>query len=421
MIRHWILFGLCWLVLVFAGVANGQAPATYGFSGDGCGNWRPLEPIAVGNEYLPNQCGPNGCGVPFFRGGGQIQYQPYQGGGGIQMRPRGEPFRFPAMCEVEGGMGCHIGNQLVLTCTHGAKGTVTYQGQRYSAQVIVESPTQGGCDATILKCDAPFTQAIDLLPATPPTGTEVAWQGGTARIIRVDATSMWVAGRFRLGDSGGPIWTREGIVGVVSAVRTDGANESIGANAEACTRLLVQARLRLGISSSSGPAAINPGGTVPPPAQGAGSQCPPCAGLSAVEKRVETLEQFRDRMIAESKGKTLVAVEWQQQVDSRLTHIEQQVEDTASKGRVSAIEDGMNKINGALAGVGDRLKAVEDRPQYKPDYDQLAGEVLKRLPPVKLEQVDMEGAVIQEAAAPLGKPLKLRLKPIKPGATADAR
>jgi hypothetical protein len=46
------------------------------------------------------------------------------------------------------------------------------------------------------------------------------------------------------------------------------------------------------------------------------------------------------------------------------------------------------------------------------DYDQLAAEVLQRLPPVRLQKIDAEGVVLAELSEPLGKPLKLRFTPV---------
>lgn len=396
---------IVWAILGACGVSFGQQPATYGFSSDGNGGWRAVEPIAIGNEYTPSQCGPGGCGISFGGGIGIQRYQAPQSGGGIQIRPQSEPLRFPAMCQVEGGLGCHVGHHLVLTCSHGSKGTVTYQGQRYPAQVVADSPTEGGADITILKCDAPFTMAIAILPATPPVGSEIAWQGGLARIIRVDADSLWVDQRWRLGDSGGPIWTRAGIVGVVSATRTDGTRESVGANAEACTRLLAIAWQRLGISSSVPPDSST-GGDLPSqpqesgPSDQSGGHGSPCEGLSQLQDRVETLEEFRDRMIAESSGKTLVSVVWKQQVDSRLTHVEASVDELLAA----------SPVPGPPGPPGADGKDGQPGPPGKDatvDYDHLTAEVLKRLPSRPVQFLDGNGNVASEQIVEAGQPIQI--------------
>ena len=48
------------------------------------------------------------------------------------------------------------------------------------------------------------------------------------------------------------------------------------------------------------------------------------------------------------------------------------------------------------------------------DYEQLAAEVIKRLPPVRLQTIKADGTMLQESSAPLGQPIKLRLVPITP-------
>lgn len=49
------------------------------------------------------------------------------------------------------------------------------------------------------------------------------------------------------------------------------------------------------------------------------------------------------------------------------------------------------------------------------DYDQLAAAVVARLPPQRLQLVDDQGAILEEGRAPLGDPIKLKLKPIRKG------
>ena len=49
------------------------------------------------------------------------------------------------------------------------------------------------------------------------------------------------------------------------------------------------------------------------------------------------------------------------------------------------------------------------------DYDELAAEVVKRLPPVRLQTITAKGVLIQEASAPLGLPVRLRLVPVQSG------
>lgn len=162
-------------------------------------------------------------------------------------RPPGEPVRFPEWeCDVQGGMGFHVGSHLVVTCYHGEHSEITYRGQTYPATYICGSTTNED-DIAILHCPtAPFTHWMNLATSSPPVGTIVFWQGGNGRILRYDSSTMYVDAKYRLGDSGGPVWTENG--GVCSIVSAVCPTDSIGPRVEVIRVQLEKAKAILGIS-----------------------------------------------------------------------------------------------------------------------------------------------------------------------------
>lgn len=155
-------------------------------------------------------------------------------------RPPGEQVKYPtAECDIQGGMGFHVGDGLVVTCHHGEHSIVTYQGVDYPATYICGSPLSES-DIAILKTDAPFTQQMRLADSPPSPGTRISWQGGSGRIIRYDSDTMYVGVKYRLGDSGGPVWGENGdVCSLVSAVCSD---HSIGPRIEEIHKQVAIAR-----------------------------------------------------------------------------------------------------------------------------------------------------------------------------------
>lgn len=162
-------------------------------------------------------------------------------------RPQGEPPRYPEWeCDIQGGMGFHVGDHLVVTCYHGPHSVVTYHGQDYPATFICGSSTQEA-DIAILHCpSAPFTQWMHLATSSPPAGTPIYWQGGSGRVLRYNGDMMVVSSLYRMGDSGGPVWTAGGgVCSIVSAVSSD---HSIGARVEIIRKYVEQAKQQINVS-----------------------------------------------------------------------------------------------------------------------------------------------------------------------------
>lgn len=182
-------------------------------------------------QTAAGQCIGGNCPLP---SGGLFAPQPQQ-----QQRPPGEPLKYPGwMCYVEGGLGFHVGGGLVATCYHGSSKEVTYQGKTYPARYITGRSLNAG-DVAILKTDIEFKETVHVCDASPPIGAVVFWQGGSGRVTGKDADSLYVSCHYRLGDSGGPVWTADGVVSIVSATSPAG---SIGANAETITQCIAEAK-----------------------------------------------------------------------------------------------------------------------------------------------------------------------------------
>ncbi len=160
------------------------------------------------------------------------------------VRPDNEPLKYPDwMCKVEGGMGFHVGDGLVATCYHGSSKSVTYKGQTYPASYICGTPTNQG-DIAILKTSAPFAADVRVCQRSPQAGASVRWQAGAGRVMGFSQFTIHTDCPFRLGDSGGPVWTREGVVSLVSATRPVGGGrvDSIGPSAELLCKYITMAR-----------------------------------------------------------------------------------------------------------------------------------------------------------------------------------
>lgn len=176
--------------------------------------------MAVG-QCVDDSCGIGvGAGVNIGRLGVGAQVE-------IGLRPRGEKLSSPAMCLINGGLGVHLGNGVVLSCGHGEQGPCVYKGVTYQTQVLYinysgrggnQNINDAGGDISILRVNAPFDHKVHLAASEPQPGTRVYWQGGAGTVKSYSGPWMWVNGRCRSGDSGSPVWNEQGkVVGVVTA------------------------------------------------------------------------------------------------------------------------------------------------------------------------------------------------------------
>lgn len=200
-----------------------------------------LTPLSATGQCPGGVCPPTSYGGISFDSSFQLGIRRMA----AQHRPQGEPVRYPEWeCDIQGGMGAHIGGHIVITCFHGEHSIVTYKGQDYPAQYICGSPTREA-DIAVLYCPtAPFTQWMRLADSSPPTGTTIYWQGGSGKVLQYTDQTMYVSALYRLGDSGGPVWTAGG--GICSIVSAVGENHSIGASVEAIRKYVEQAQQILG-------------------------------------------------------------------------------------------------------------------------------------------------------------------------------
>ena len=348
---------ILWLVLctLWMPAAFGQMPATF---------------LAEDVFIQPAQCGPSGCGI----GIGTWRSAPPARGSGLPVRPQNEPLAFEGMCQIEGGLGVHVGDGIVVTCFHGGHDTITLDGRTYPAQLLASSPTNEH-DVAVLRTAAPFRMKIAIATTEPAIGATVSWQGNSGTVLRYDAGSMRIRGRCRLGDSGSPIWIQEGLVGVLSATRTDGTPEFLGARLSVIRQLVAAARSRIGVPSEQPPA--NSGRETAPPANGS----PDC---TAVETKVADID------------KRLLVVEGTiRECGKKLVPIADRVESHTQQ--ITALTVQVNNLT-------QRLDAIKSTP---PDYDAIAAEVAKRLPKREVQFLDSHGNVAAKQVVAIGEPIKI--------------
>ena len=326
----WLIVGTIWVAAVVA--AHGQSPSTVLAEGTPVSGWHAAETI-------PAQCGPSGCGIGIGIQRWQYRPSPMQMPG---IRSQTEAYQLPdLMCAVEGGMGVHVGDGLVVTCNHGSKATIDYRGSRYHATLVL---ADAEADVAILRASCRFERRIGLSRSRPPSGSTVYWQGGAGKILSYDANTMWLACRFRLGDSGGPVWVADGLVGVVSAVRSDGTNESIAGNWDAIVKLVSAARTQLGLAplpelepqqSSPAPAAGIPSPVsqnLPGGDAATGPAADYVAKLDEIRSEIAAWRQQQGQAIAKAEAnvsvqiqaaeKRLVPIEWADKMDGRVGQLE---------------------------------------------------------------------------------------------------
>ncbi|MFA6245169.1 MAG: hypothetical protein WC655_29770, partial [Candidatus Hydrogenedentales bacterium] len=249
-------------------------------------------------------------------------------------------------------------------------------------------------DTSVLRAKAVSTAQYLDLDEPPKVGETVFWCGysargyisGNARVIGYEGAQIIITGEVPNGTSGGPIYTRRGIVGVLTECRQyEGqAWQTYGPCFPVLRRLL---------KIALPPYPNRPGVIVPKPCPTVVCPLPipapdtpqPAVDISALQARIEALE-------------------------AKVAALEKMPGPTGPRGPPGpAGKDGRDGSNGTNGKDGNPA-------QLQPiPIDQIAEEITKRLKPIHV-QVVKNGKVIQSVDVPLGGTLPLRLVPVSAGA-----
>jgi len=143
------------------------------------------------------------------------------------------------------------GTATALTAAHCLKDatavTIERQGATIAALEAVIAPDD---DLALLVFDTPFNDGYTIAPLskTPAEASAIGWDKGTG-LVACELDQLIAKGVFRFpcgmlpGASGGPVLTDAGIVGVISALGSDGHNSATAL--DALTQVSAWARIPL--------------------------------------------------------------------------------------------------------------------------------------------------------------------------------
>jgi hypothetical protein len=172
---------------------------------------------------------------------------------GGAMRPAAAPDWIARIVASDGkhSSGACIGDGLVVSCAHGLSAGVSItvifrDGRRQPATIAAQDHAH---DLTLLRVDTQPKNTLALAePAMQGTSVRVGGYGSrdqyaelTTRVLGYEKKTIVIRGSVRQGDSGGPIYTDAGLVGVVSECRHSGGPWSTaGASVVVVRKLLDQ-------------------------------------------------------------------------------------------------------------------------------------------------------------------------------------
>lgn len=315
------------------------------------------------------------------------------------------------------GSGTLIGKNethgLVLTCWHlfrDRSPTVVLimfpDGQHYGAAIKQLDPNNDLAMLLIFAPSAPSTGVGELREGT--TYWCSGYGGGAWRAVsghvegyglpqRAEFPSAYITGAVRPGDSGGGVYTHDGIL-VAVVWGTNGRSTAVTFGTPLLTFVAPYFAMRE-CSEWDVPMSSCPGGRcpvqpiprnpnvrpitpAPPPGNGGvGTFGCPCG------PKWEALEGRLGALGCDCQAK------WD-----------------ALEGRLKALEDKLAAVdnrpfNGAIS---DRISRLEARPQIEPGA--LARAIIASLPPINVRNVDANGNVISDTEVPLGGNLNLRVR-----------
>jgi hypothetical protein len=291
----------------------------------------------------------------------------------------------------------------ILTAAHvvqqASGATVTFRnGTRRQARALWRDAK--GSDSAAVIIDDPGIAPIPVAGIQPRSGDYVVacgygeqgkLIGQMAEVQRINGTDLWMVGKLRSGDSGGPVFNSDGqVCGVNSASSQPGATgqENIAASTEYVSAFVTRVAGRCG-----------PGGCPPAPRGWQngdvmpGQPRPPAeqpnldALAQQVADKLSAANQARwEKFLAEVKAGACKCAE-QKPVDA-----------DALAAAVAAKLEG--KYAGAFADIQNRLTALENKPVQKPDHSALQ----KQLDGLN-SRIDKAGITLEiyDAPPPSGK------------------
>ena len=218
-----------------------------------------MVPVVPNADYSENIFG-KGCNI--FGGGSRCGPQPqrnYQPGPPRPAQPARQvvPTRPPAgnrhaaevqiKSEVDGrsqhGTGCIVlykGQQFILTCAHifepGWKAYVKINKQWVETTILTSGAI---ADIAILKAPRQHPNPLTLAATHAAPGTKIVQAGRIGTVLGYEGGNIKVKCFARGGDSGGPITSSQGIVGIVTEYSpTDQGGATIGPNVKLIAELL---------------------------------------------------------------------------------------------------------------------------------------------------------------------------------------
>lgn len=135
------------------------------------------------------------------------------------------------------GTATHIGEGRWLTAQHAITAKhpqIIHEGRPYPIQILDTDPD---ADLALCTCDAPIEWALPIAPTPPATGQTIQTARGPAKILTQNATSIQITGLACPGDSGGPIWSKGGLCGIISAISRHPTPNTTGPSWDAIQRI----------------------------------------------------------------------------------------------------------------------------------------------------------------------------------------
>ncbi len=363
-----------------------------------------IEAIAAAWCFGQNQCGPGGCGVGQQCGGQPPAWQPqqleWQPANGAARQPQPQRRESPSPCVVQiisrrgdhgkNGTGTIVslknGEATIVSCAHilaaGYTPAIRYSDGNESPATILS--TDALTDSSVLRANAPPSARYLDLDADPQPGEQVSWCGyssrgyvsGAARVIGYEGASLVISGNVPEGTSGGPVYTSRGLVAVLTECRQAPGEpwQTLGPCA-----LLLRRKLAVVLVPqptqvvSRPPTPTTPVATLPlPPAPDTPpADAGPCASIGPLLERLDKIE-------------------------ARLAAIK--------------IQPGPPGLPGKDGKDGTPGRDGKDAELQPINVDDLAKEVAKKLPPIRIRTLNLDGSIHQEVQARLGD--LVILKPI---------
>ena len=314
-----------------------------------------------------------------------------------------------SIVSIQGGVAT------VLSCAHvlaaGYSPSIVYaNGHAMPATVVSVDAMR---DTSVLQATSIASALLMPIADPPAIGATVSWCGyskrgyvaGTARVLGYDGEALVITGQCPQGTSGGPVYTPRGVVGTIAEC-TKPADQPW--HTHGASSIVLRRILRLALP----PYPNLPGIIVPksPPNDIANLPLPdPCEPVVGENTTVPTVP-----LITESIALRL------DKIEAMLAEISNNPQPSPPGPAGPTGAPGQEGKAGAVGPMGPKGQVGLRGPpgnggDSQPiDLDDLAAEVVRRLPPIRV-QVIRDGEILEEEDVFLGGTLPLRLVPVTNG------